>query len=129
MGAISIAKGVTIAPRKVSVVASLVRGRSVADALVILEHTPRRSSTAVAKAIKSAAANAEHNHGYKPNSLVITEISVTAGPRLKRYMPVARGMAHPYQKKTSHIRVVVDGDKREVKPKAASADTASKEAK
>ncbi len=119
MGAISIAKGVRLAPRKVGVVASLVRGRTVADALVILEHTPRRASTAVAKAIKSAAANAEHNHSYKPDTLTITEISVTAGPRLKRFMPVARGMAHPYQKKTSHIRVVVDGAKREAKVKEA----------
>jgi large subunit ribosomal protein L22 len=116
MPSIALAKGVTIAPRKVSVVAALVRGRSVADALVILEHTPRQASTAVAKAIKSAAANAEHNHSYKPNTLQIVEISVTAGPRLKRYMPVARGMAHPFQKKTSHIRVVVDGEKREAKP-------------
>ncbi len=119
MSSIAIAKGVRIAPRKVGIVASLVRGQSVSDALVILNHTPRRASTAVAKAIKSAAANAEHNHGYKPQTLVISEISVTAGPRLKRFMPVARGMAHPYQKKTSHIRVVVDGEKREVKVKEA----------
>lgn len=121
MATISIAKGVSIAPRKVGIVAALVRGRSVADALVILEHTPRRASTAVAKAIKSAAANAEHNDNYKPQTLQITEISVTAGPRLKRFMPVARGMAHPYQKKSSHIRVVVDGEKREVRPKKEEA--------
>ena len=52
---------------------------------------------------------------------VATEITVTAGPRLKRFMPVARGMAHPYQKKTSHIRVVVDGEMREIKPKKEEA--------
>lgn len=119
MAALAMIKGVTIAPRKVGVVAALVRGRSVADAMVILSHTPRRSATAVKKAIESAAANAENNHGYKPSSLMITEISVTAGPRLKRMMPVARGMGHPFQKKTSHIRVIVDGDKREVKAKTA----------
>jgi large subunit ribosomal protein L22 len=119
MGVLSLAKGVSLAPRKVGEVAALVRGRSVEDALVILDHTPRRSAVAVAKVIKSAAANAEHNHGYKPKTLQIIEISVTAGPRLKRFMPVARGMAHPYQKKTSHIRVVVDGEKREVKVKEA----------
>ena len=121
MPTISIAKGISLAPRKVGVVAGLVRGRSVADALVILEHTPRRAASAVSKAIKSAAANAEHNDGYKPSTLQIVEISVTAGPRLKRFMPVARGMAHPYQKKSSHIRVVVDGEKREVKPKKEEA--------
>src|ERR1700722_13409781 len=93
------AKGVRISPRKVSVVAALVRGRTVADALVILEHTPRRSALAVRKTIESARANADYNHNYKPDSLFITEISVTPGPKLKRYRPVARGMAHPYQHK------------------------------
>ena len=62
----AIAKGVKISPRKVQVVAGLVRGRSVNDALVILEHTPRASALAVTKVIKSARANAEHNHNYKP---------------------------------------------------------------
>jgi large subunit ribosomal protein L22 len=115
----AIAKGVRIAPRKVSVVASLVRGRSVEDALVILSHTPRRSAIAVSKVIASAKANAEHNHNLKPATLQITEISVTAGPRLKRYRPVARGSANKFQKKTSHIRVIVDGEAREVKKPAA----------
>ncbi len=115
MSVIAIAKGVRISPRKVSPVASLVRGRSVADALVILEHAPRRSAIAVAKAVKSAQANADHNHNYKPDTLQIVEISVTPGPRSKRFRPVSRGMAHPYQKRTSHIRVVVDGEVRAAK--------------
>ena len=115
----AIAKGVKIAPRKVSVVAALVRGRSVEDALTILEHTPRRSAIAVKKVISSAKANADHNHGLKPATLQIVEISVTAGPRLKRYRPASHGRALPYQKKSSHIRVIVDGEKREVKKPAA----------
>ena len=117
-----------MSPRKVAVVAALVRGRSVDDALTILEHTPRRSALAVSKAIKSAKANADHNHGYKPASLQITEISVTAGPRLKRFRPIAHGRAHPFQRKTSHIRVIVDGEKREVK-KPARATAAKPEEK
>jgi len=121
----AIAKGVRIAPRKVSVVASLVRGRSVEDALVILQHTSRRSATAVSKAIASARANAEHNHNLKPDTLCITEISVTPGPRLKRYKPAAHGRALPFQKKTSHIRVVVDGEQRVAK-KPAKADSKEK---
>lgn len=126
----AIAKGVRISPRKVSVIASLVRGRSVADALTILEHTPRRAAIAVRKTIESARANADYNHGYKPDTLQIIEISVSPGPRYKRYRPVARGMAHPYQHRTSHIRVLVDGEKRQQKPVAkAKAETAKKEAK
>lgn len=122
----AIAKGVRMSPRKVSVVASLVRGRSVEDALTILDYTPRRSAVAVKKVIASAKANADHNHNLKPDTLRIVEISVTAGPRLKRYRPAAHGRALPYQKKTSHIRVVVDGEARVAK-KPAKATT--KEAK
>jgi large subunit ribosomal protein L22 len=115
MSATANQKGVRMSPRKVAVVAALVRGRSVEDALTILDYTPRRSAQAVKDAIKSAAANAEHNHSYKPGTLEITEISVTSGPRLKRFIPAARGRARKFQRKTSHIKVTVDGEKRETK--------------
>lgn len=119
----AIAKGVRISPRKVGVVASLVRGRTVAEALTILEHTPRRSSDAVARVIKSARANAEHNHNFKPDTLQITTITVTPGPRLKRYKPAAHGRALPFQKKSSHIRVIVDGEQRAAKKAPAKTKT------
>lgn len=122
----AIAKSVQLSPRKVAVVAALVRGRSVEDALTILDHTPRRSALAVKKTILSAKANADHNHGYKPATLQITEITVTPGPRLKRYRPVSHGRAHPFQRKTAHIKVIVDGEKREAKkPAAKKAEAAS----
>lgn len=120
MGVLAIAKGVRMSPRKVGEVASLVRGRTVADALVILTHVPRRAATPVIKTIKSAQANADHNHNLKPDTLTITEITVTAGPRLKRYRPAAHGRALPFQRKSSHIRVVVDGEARVAKKPAAS---------
>ena len=126
MSVIAISKGVRMSPRKVSVVAALVRGRTVEDAITILEHTPRRSAQAVKETVKSARANAEHNHGLKPGTLTIMEISVTPGPRLKRYRAAARGRALPFERKTSHIRVVVDGEKREIKktaPKVEAAET------
>jgi large subunit ribosomal protein L22 len=123
----AVAKGVSISPRKVGVVAALIRGRTVADAVIILEHTPRRAALAVMKAVQSAAANADHNHNYKPGTLSIVEISVTPGPRLKRYRPASHGRALPFQRKTSHIRVVVDGEVRA--PKKPVAEKAVKEAK
>lgn len=131
----AIAKSVRMSPRKVAVVASLVRGRSVADAITILEHTPRRSALPVKKVIESAKANADYNHGYKPETLQITEITVNSGPRYKRFRPVARGSAHPYQLRTSHISVTVDGELRakktaEKKPaKKTASKTTNKEAK
>ncbi len=131
MSVIARAKNVRIAPRKVGEVVSLVRGHTVADALTILEHTPRRSATAVKKAIASAAANADYNHNFKPDTLYIKEITVTPGPRYKRYRPAAFGAAKPYELKTSHIRVTVDGAKRQPKTKKAPAKktAAKKEAK
>lgn len=124
----AIAKGVRISPRKVGVVAALVRGRTVSDAVTILEHVPRRGpALAIKKAVQSAAANAEHNHNLKPGTLNIVEISVSAGPRLKRYRPAAHGRALPFQRRTSHIRVVVDGEVRAAKKPAAT--NAEKEAK
>lgn len=119
MPAVAKQNGVRISPRKVGEVAALVRGRSVEDALTILDFTPRRAAGPVRDAVKSAAANAEHNHSYKPGTLEIIEISVTAGPRLKRWMPAARGRARRFQRKTSHIKVVVEGQKREPKKPAA----------
>lgn len=122
----AIAKGVRISPRKVGVVAALVRGRTVADAVTILEHTPRRAALAVRKAVESAQANAEHNHNFKPGTLKITEISVTPGPRIKRYRPASHGRALPFMRRTSHIRVVVDGEQRAAKKPATKAEKEAK---
>lgn len=118
-----------MSPRKVSVVAALVRGRTVQDALTILEHTPRRAAIPVRKTIESARANADYNHNYKPDSLRIVEISVNAGPRQKRFRPVSRGMAHPYQHRTSHIQVVVDGEIRQPKKRPAATESTPRAAK
>lgn len=122
MAVTAIAKGVSMSPRKVGVVAGLVRGRSVADALTILEHTPRRSALPVKKVIESARANADHNHNYKPDTLQIVSISVTPGTRLKRFRPAAHGRALPFQRKTSHIHVVVDGEQRVAKKPVKAAE-------
>lgn len=116
-----------LTPRKVSLVAGLVRGRTVEDALVILSNTPKRAAKPLSKLIDSARANAINNHNLKSEGLRIETLSVTAGPRLKRFRPVARGMAHPYQKRTSNILLVVRGDVKPAK-KAKSADTKATEA-
>ena len=123
------AKGVRMSPRKVGEVASLVRGRTVSDALVILEHTPRRAALPVIKTIQSARANAEHNHNYKGDTLRIVEITVNHGPRLKRFRPAAMGRALPFMKRTSHIRVLVDGEQRAAAKKPAAKPVKTEETK
>lgn len=120
-------KGIDQTPRKMGVVASLVRGRSVADAVVILTHTPRRSALAVKKAIESAAANATNNHGLDAKTLQIATISVTAGPRLRRHKPASRGRALPFLKRSSHILVEVSGTLKAKKKPAVATDKPAKE--
>ena len=118
----SYAKGIAQAPRKVSLVAGLVRGRSVEDALVILEHVPKRAALPVKKAVESAKANAITTHGLDSKTLTISTISVTIGTRLRRFKPASRGRALPFVKKSSNILVEVTGSE---KPKKAPARAAA----
>jgi large subunit ribosomal protein L22 len=124
-------KEVSLAPRKVGVVAALVRGRTVADALVILDHTPRRAALAVKKAIDSAKTNLLNAASIDTKSIVIKTISVTAGSRLRRYKPASRGRALPFAKKMSNILVIVEGDEKAKKatPKPVKETVAKKEEK
>lgn len=118
----AVIKGVDSQPRKTNVVASLVRDRYVADAVVILENTPRRAARAVRKAIESAAANLLNNSGVSidPKSLRIARISVTAGTRMRRYVPASRGRALPYEKVSSNIFVEIAGEEKVKKAKEAT---------
>lgn len=95
-------------PRKVRLVADLVRGKNLTQALSQLQFTEKKSAGAISKLIKSAISNAKHN--FKINDrekLYIKKITVDEGPTLKRFMPRARGSASPIRKRTSHITVVL----------------------
>ena len=121
----SYTKGMALAPRKVSLVASLVRGRSVEDALVILDHTPKRAALPLKKAIESARANAVNTHALDGKTLMISTLSVTVGTRLKRFVPASRGRALPFQKKTSNVLIEVTGAEKPKKKPAAAAKPAA----
>jgi len=125
----AVIKGVDSQPRKTSVVASLARDRYVADAVVILENTPRRAARAVRKAIESAAANLLNNSGVSidPKTLRIARISVTAGTRMRRYVPASRGRALPYEKISSNIFVEIAGEEKAKKATEPKAETAKVE--
>ncbi len=96
-----------IAPRKVKIVADLIRGKNVDEALAIVKFTPKASSEIVEKLLKSAIANAENNHGMDRTKLVISEIYANQGPTLKRIRPAAKGSAVRIRKRTSHITIVL----------------------
>lgn len=112
-----------IAPKKANLVAELVRGQKATDALRLLKFTPKKGAKVLYKLIDSAVANAENNFSQNKNSLVIKEIKVSKGLRLKRYIPVSRGRAHPLKKDFSHIHVFLEAEK------SAPAKTTKKEAK
>ena len=107
----AVSKAVRVSPRKAREVAKLVNGRTVADALVILEHTPRRAAEHISKVIKSAQANATNNHGLAENNLFIKSLQVSEGGSMKRWRPAARGRALTYRHRMSHISVEIDGKK------------------
>lgn len=98
---------VRISPTKVRVVINLVRGKNVNEALALLKFIPKRASEPIAKVIKSAAANAEHNFSLNKDNLVISQAFVDQGPTLKRFHPRQRGQAFPILKRSSHITIMV----------------------
>ena len=96
-----------ISSRKVKIVADLIRGKDVDEALAIMKFTPKASSEVLEKLLKSAIANAENNHDMKHENLYVAEIFVNQGPTLKRIRPAAKGSAVRIRKRTSHITIVL----------------------
>ena len=82
-------------------------GKSVAQATAILMNTPKAASEPLLKLLKSAAANAENNHGMDPEKLYVSETFANPGPIIKRIMPRAQGRAYRINKRTSHVTIVV----------------------
>jgi large subunit ribosomal protein L22 len=104
---IATAKSVRITSRKAKLVADSVIGLPVAEALAVLSFTPRHAAKEVAKVIKSAAANAEHNYNLEASSLRVDRIDVDQAGIMKRFIPKPRGMAGSLFKRMSHLRCYV----------------------
>ena len=96
-----------ISARKVKIVADLIRGKNVNEALSIIKYTPKASSEILEKLLKSAIANAENNHDMRHENLYVAEIYANQGPTLKRIRPAAKGSAVRIRKRTSHITIVL----------------------
>ena len=96
-----------ISARKVKIVADLIRGKDVDEALAIMKFTPKASSEILEKLLKSAIANAENNHDMKHENWYVAEIYANQGPTLKRIRPAAKGSAVRIRKRTSHITIVL----------------------
>lgn len=103
----AVARYIRMSPFKVRRVLDQIRGRTYREALILLEFMPYRSCGAILKVLRSAVANAEHNNGLDPASLVISEAYADQGPRLKRFRPRAQGRAYQIRKPTCHITLKV----------------------
>ena len=104
----AIARHVRISPRKARLVANLVRGKRVEEALVVLDMTMKKAAVILAKALRSAVANAMDTQNVDVDKLYIKKATVDDGPTLHRWRPRAQGRATPIRKRTSHITVIVD---------------------
>ena len=103
----SISRFLRVSPHKARLVANLVRGKLVDDALTILKFTPKKSARLVNKTLRSAIANAQNTNVMDVDNLFVKSILVDEGPRLKRFRPRAMGRATRILKPTAHITVVL----------------------
>jgi len=127
----AITKFARMSPKKVREVARVLVGKPATFAVDMLKFTPRKSARILLKTLQSAIANAENNHNLSSASLFIEEAHVDDGPTMKRFRPAARGSAHPYKKRMSHVRIVLttNAPAPKVKKVVAKAQKQEKEAK
>lgn len=105
------AKYIRVSSRKAGLVLEMIRGKSVGEALAILEYTPRAAARLISKVLRSAVANAEHNHQVRNlDTLRVVEAVAEGGPSLKRVQPRAMGRAFFIRHRTSHLRVAVSDE-------------------
>ncbi|MEM8560468.1 MAG: 50S ribosomal protein L22 [Bacteroidota bacterium] len=113
MQATAKAKHIRISPRKMRIVADVVRGQNVQESLNTLHFMPQKATTFIERTIQSAVANLldpnqnDSDVRIDEEALIVKEIYVDEGPMLKRFQPVSRGRAHPILKRSSHLTVVV----------------------
>lgn len=108
-------KTVRISPRKVRLVADVIRNQSVGKALSTLGLINKRGALPLYKTIKSAVLNAVNNAKLKEDLLMIKRIEIGEGSFLKRFRPSTRGRVHPYKRRSSHIKVVLTDNKSQIR--------------
>jgi large subunit ribosomal protein L22 len=108
MQVIASSKSARVAPRKVRLVADAIRKLSIEDALKALSILKNRGGQPLEAVLKSAIANALNNNNLKQDALKIKTIDVLEAPAYKRFHPSTRGRVHPYKRKGSHIKIILE---------------------
>jgi large subunit ribosomal protein L22 len=101
-------KGFRESPRRVRMVAEMIRGKKAEDALAILAFQPRKAAKMLTKVLNSAIANATENDELDADALVVTKVEIDGGPTQKRWLPRSMGRANRLNRRTSHVTVTVD---------------------
>ncbi|HXG21171.1 MAG TPA: 50S ribosomal protein L22 [Methylomirabilota bacterium] len=108
MEARAVTRNVRISPQKARLVADLIRGKQVDEALLILRFTQKKAARILAKTLRSAIANATDTQSVDPDALYVKRTFVDGGATIRRFTPRAHGRATPIRKRTSHFTIVVD---------------------
>ena len=101
-------RGFRESPRRVRMVAEMIRGKKVEDALAVLRFQQRKAAKMLTKVLTSAIANASENDHADADKLVVTRVDIDGGPVQKRWLPRSMGRANRLNRRTSHVTVVVD---------------------
>jgi len=107
----AVSKYVRMTPTKARDLTRAITGKSVGEALQVVELNKRKTAACIGKTLKSAIANAENNAELSADKLYVARAVVENGPTIPRYWPRARGSATPIRKKTSHIRITLTDEK------------------
>ena len=110
MAATAVVRHVRMSPRKMRIIANMVRGKRVDEAMGLLKVLPKKAAVVIRKLLISAVANAEHQGEQDVDGLVVKTLMVDGGPVLKRFMPRAMGRANRINHRTSHVTITVDGN-------------------
>lgn len=125
----AIARFVRISPRKARCVINSIRGKNVSEAFNLLEFSPKKAAKIILNVLKSAVANAVNNHGLSEENLYVAACWVNDGPRMKRVWPRGRGRADIFQKRMSHITIIVRDREKENSLKSEKSEGKSEENK
>jgi large subunit ribosomal protein L22 len=104
----AVLRGFRESPRRIRMVAEMIRGKRVADALAILRFQQRKAAIMLTKVLNSAVANASENDKLDADTLIVSKVAVDCGPTQKRWLPRSMGRANRLNRRTSHVTVVVD---------------------
>ncbi len=109
MEIIAYSKGVRVSPRKIRLVADAIRALPVDKALEYLSIIDKRGAYPLKKTLKSAVANATNNAKLSSSDLIIKSLEINEAQALKRFHPSTRGRVHPYKRRGSHIKIILEG--------------------